>query len=762
IEAAIRDIYRFTTIRDLAGQVKPGVKQPETKKEKGATSQNRYRRKTTGRYTSRQVFESVSPVTRACCKVLQAISLFLIYGFAAAPLVMMFTIVFSAVRGTFTFGPAIFLFFAIGFSAFPMRLMISVLAKWLIIGRFQPGKHPVWGFYYFRWWLVTRIQAFSGIDIFTGTPVMSFYYRLMGATVGKNCIIDTTLCAIYDLVAIGEDTCIGADTQLLGYRIEDGMLLLGTIKIGSRCFVGIHSALGLNTRMENDTRLDDLSLLADGEVMRSGESRRGSPATKAEVNLPKITESKAAYRHPILFGFIHMVLTVLLSIVMIITYVPSMIIVGFPFLIGGFHWSVVLLALLIAVPVHVIWFCLTIAGLKAMILGRLQPGVYPVESLLYLRKWMVDVLLGISRSYLHPLYTTIYLPPWLRLLGAKIGVRAEIATVTQLTPDLINIEDESFFADGSMIGGRHFFRGHVQFAFNRIGRRSFVGNNAILPLGSEMGHNCLLGVLSSPPAQFKQTPNGTEWLGAPSFKLPHRKKVKGFDTAVTYQPTLKLYIQRFFIDTLRILIPYYIAAAGGIIFFVLIALISNLSTWMTFIFTPPIALSSALFVALCVVGLKRLLMAPFKPVIKPLWCTYVWWNEVINGAYETIGAPVVAPLMGTPFINWYLRLMGCKIGKHVFLETALFSEFDLVEIGDYAALNMGVVVQNHLFEDRIMKSSYLKIGNECSVGNMSVVLYDTEMQQGASIGPLSLLMKGETLPPFTRWLGIPTSMYMAE
>jgi hypothetical protein len=38
-----------------------------------------------------------------------------------------------------------------------------------------------------------------------------------------------------------------------------------------------------------------------------------------------------------------------------------------------------------------------------------------------------------------------------------------------------------------------------------------------------------------------------------------------------------------------------------------------------------------------------------------------------------------------------------------------------------------------------------------------VVLYDTEMQAGASIGPLSLLMKGEVLPPHSRWLGIPTA-----
>jgi hypothetical protein len=116
----------------------------------------------------------------------------------------------------------------------------------------------------------------------------------------------------------------------------------------------------------------------------------------------------------------------------------------------------------------------------------------------------------------------------------------------------------------------------------------------------------------------------------------------------------------------------------------------------------------------------------------------------------------MTPLMGTPLIAPCLRMMGCKVGRWVFLETTLFSEFDLVEIGDRAALNLGATIQTHLFEDRVMKSDRLKIGPECSIANMAVVLYGTEMQRGSSLGALSVVMKGEVLPPFSRWAGIPT------
>src|SRR5262249_47939759 len=171
---------------------------------------------------------------------------------------------------------------------------------------------------------------------------------------------------------------------------------------------------------------------------------------------------------------------------------------------------------------------------------------------------------------------------------------------------------------------------------------------------------------------------------------------------------------------------------------------------------PCVAVLLGFATVMAAAGIKMLLIGRFEPTAKPLWCSYVWLNEVVNAVYESVAAAAAAPLMGTPFLAPLLRAMGCKIGRWVFLETTLFSEFDLVEIGDDAALNLGATIQTHLFEDRVMKADYLKIGDRCSVGNMAVVLYGSEMLEGSSLGPLSVLMKGDTLPAFRRWHGIPT------
>jgi non-ribosomal peptide synthetase-like protein len=348
------------------------------------------------------------------------------------------------------------------------------------------------------------------------------------------------------------------------------------------------------------------------------------------------------------------------------------------------------------------------------------------------------------------------MPPLLRMLGAKIGARAELSVIAQLSPDLVVMDEESFFADGSIIGGMRVHRGHFELAVNRIGRRSFLGNSAVLPVGASIGSNCLLGVLSSPPRKTECMPDRSEWLGAPSFLLPHRTKVEGFRDADIYKPSTEKYASRLCVDALRIAVSSCIEILGLICLIAwLIWAFAHLSLLLTLALSPVVGVLLTGMMVLCVVCVKKMALGTFEPVIQPLWSPYVWFNEVINGAHESVAAPLLGPLLGTPFFASYLRLMGCKVGRHAFIETTLFGEFDLVEIGDHVALNPDVVVQNHLFEDRIFKSSRLVIGDNCSVGNMSVVLYDSAMGEGSSIGSLSLLMKGESIPPHTHWEGIP-------
>jgi non-ribosomal peptide synthetase-like protein len=264
-------------------------------------------------------------------------------------------------------------------------------------------------------------------------------------------------------------------------------------------------------------------------------------------------------------------------------------------------------------------------------------------------------------------------------------------------------------------------------------------------------------VQSTPPVATSCTPNGTRWLGSPSFELPSSQGFTCFKAEETYQPTPALYRTRAMIDAMRILLPMQLTAAGIVGFVGLIILARMyLPLWVALMCVPLISMLLAWAAIMMAAGIKDMVLGPFEPVVKPLWSKFIWLNELVNGIYESTAAPALLPLLGTPFAVWALRQMGCRIGRHVFMDTTLFSEFDLAHIGDYAAVNYGATIQTHLFEDRILKAGHLEIGNGANVGNMAIVLYDTKMGLGSSLAPLSVLMKGETLPPLSRWYGVPT------
>jgi non-ribosomal peptide synthetase-like protein len=751
LHVTIRDAYKFSTVRELAAHL-------ATLAERAPVDAGPHPQPVP---PSQAVLAIQPRWVRATTAALQAASTYLLYGLSALPLGILFLLGRGFLLGEVSTGRLIVGSALVILLTLPARILISIVGKWLLIGRYRAGSHPLWGFYYLRFWLANRLHTSSGVGVLAGTPLLPLYFRLMGARVGRHTTLDTTNGAIWDLLRIGEETSIGADTQLLGYRVENGMLVLGHVDIGSRCFVGLHSALGLDVRMEDGARLDDQSLLPDRQVIPAGEGRRGSPALPAEVALPAAPATAPVRPRPILFGAAHLVLLQLLSLTSMLSLLPLLaLLLSLSLLAQGRGVGLAVAWLAVSVPVGVGITCLYLAALKRLVLSRVQPGVYSIYSGLYLRKWLSDGIMRSARALLLPLYTTLYLPPWLRLLGARIGARAELSTIWYFAPELCRIAEESFFADGSIIGGKRIFGGRVELGENYIGRRSFVGNSAILPVGTGLGERCLLGVQSLPPvhgaAEGRITADGTEWLGSPAFALPRRPKVGNFDDTVTFRPTARLYAQRAVIDALRIVIPGYIGLSVGCASLLLLnAALTRYGVAGMFAAAPLISLAGSLVSTLLVVALKWLVMGAMKPVIKPLWSMYVWLNEMVNGAYESVMAPAIAPLLGTPFIAPILRLLGCRIGRHAYIETTLFSEFDLVEIGDFAALNAGAVIQNHLFEDRVMKSSHLKIGAGCSVGNMAVVLYDSEMHDGAVLGPLSLLMKGEKLAAQQRFHGIP-------
>ena len=104
------------------------------------------------------------------------------------------------------------------------------------------------------------------------------------------------------------------------------------------------------------------------------------------------------------------------------------------------------------------------------------------------------------------------------------------------------------------------------------------------------------------------------------------------------------------------------------------------------------------------------------------------------------------------------RAMGMKIGRKVFDCSRSITERTLTEVGDYANLNEGAVLQAHSLEEGVFKSDYIRIGSGCSIGPGAFVHYGVTMGDHVVLDADSFLMKGEMLDSHTGWRGNPAKM----
>jgi non-ribosomal peptide synthetase-like protein len=641
----------------------------------------------------------------------------------------------------------------------PMMTALTVAAKWLLLGRLKPGRHPLWGSMYLRWWTVRSLLRLVPVNCLAGTPILPLFLRAMGARIGRNVHVDSHHVLGFDLLSVGDDTVIESDTSIPGWRIHGGELIFGTVAIGSDCHIGSNTRVGLNTVVENGAQLGDLSRLCDGGRVPAGDRWAGTPARP--VGRDKDLDALAANPAPatragqVWASLAHIAWMPVPLVVPTLASLPGIVLMLHLYYDDAWAW------LPLGIPAAAITFvvshALLIAGIKRVLTGRLEPGQHPVNSGIYRRRWVIDQLMALSLQTLYTLYSTVYVAPWLRLLGARIGRLAEVSTVSQLSPDLLNVGERSFLADSVAAGATKTAGGWVTLSETTVGDRAFVGNFALLPAGARIGDGALIGVRSQPPEDGCAAP-GSAWLGSPPLFLPRRECCLSYSAESTYEPTRTLRWQRASIEFFRVIMP---AAFGTTLWGSQVVALSELlghdvSIPVVLAVFPAVALALMGLCTLTVVGLKWLLVGRYRPRIAPLWSPFVWRAELVTGLYEGISVALLLDgLRGTPFLAMVLRMMGARIGRRVFLDTTDMTEFDLVHIGDDVAIGDTATLQTHLFEDRVMKMDVVEVGSGCSVGGSAVVLYGGRMGEGSSLDELSLLMKGETLPAGSRWSGIP-------
>jgi non-ribosomal peptide synthetase-like protein len=355
---------------------------------------------------------------------------------------------------------------------------------------------------------------------------------------------------------------------------------------------------------------------------------------------------------------------------------------------------------------------------------------------------------------------TLFWPHWLRLAGMRIGRKCEISTIIDVVPELVEIGEETFFADGIYLGGAAVSRSAVTLAPVRLGRNSFLGNHAVVAGGERLPDDILIGIATVADARLFAP--GQSRFGHPSFDLPRREVVE-MDRALTHDPSAIRYANRLFWELLRFALPVTPLLLTALWYAALAAGARSAGPWtFALLVIPGAALLPLAGLCAVVLALKWLLIGRVRPGQHALWSCWCSRWDFLFVAWAKYASRILQQLEGTSLLIGYLRLIGLRIGKSAVLgpQFAQVVDPDMIDIG--AGATVTAMFQAHTFEDRVLKVDRVTIGAGATLGAATIPLYGALIGEGAHVGPHSVIMKHEHLRPGLRYQGVPTRVLGRE
>ena len=645
----------------------------------------------------------------------------------------------------------------------PVSVGFTMLVKRIALGRYRPLRAPVWSSYYLRHWVTVQSARLIPWPMLEGTVFHNAVLRLLGARIGRRVHIHRGIHLHrggWDLLEIGDNVTLGQDSHLGLVELDRGDIVVGPIVIGADATLQSRASVEHDCRIGAGSVIAPLSVVDAGSTVPPGELWDGVPARRVghAPAAPALTGG-GRRMSPVMHGLATLaaegIATMLgaLPVGVLALLLCDLLDVG-----ENEIWTwiydpkldpqvlaVVLGVTVISLPVRLVWSAVLV---RAM--GRVKPGVIDRWSLGYIRVWLKSAAVFNAGQWLSG---TLMWKQWLRLAGATIGVKCEISTIFDVTPELVTIGAETFFADGIYLGGAEITRGTVRLAPIVLGRNTFLGNHAVIPAGEVLPDDILIGI--STVAHASEIAAGQSRFGRPSFDLPRRQVVE-MDRSLTHDPSLIRYINRMFWEVLRFVLPVGPLLAT-VLWYKLLVEGAPESTDLEFalIVIPLATLAPIVAMCLAVTVAKWLLVGRVRPGQHALWSCWASRWDFVFVVWARYANAILQQLEGTFLLTVYLRLMGIRIGKLAVLGPQ-FSQVvdpDMIEIGDGATVT--AFFQAHTFEDRVLKVDKVRIMAGATVCAGTVPLYGCVVGEGVHVGPGSVIMKQEHLLPGLSYQGVP-------
>ncbi len=639
----------------------------------------------------------------------------------------------------------------------PGRMLVTAAGARLLLGGIGAGEYPRGGKIHLRLWLAERLADEMGVANIGGAVWMRVYARLLGATVGTHVDLHS-IPPVSGMLTLGNACSIEPEVDLTGHWLDGDVLHLGRVTIGANARIGGRSMLCPGVSVGAGAEVAPGSAVFGRIPPDTAWS--GAPAQEVGLARGPWADTRPPNRAAWVLGYAGA--GAIISLLPAIAVVATLVTFSGP-LRSSTSLGDAARTAFAYLPPAVVLALVVLAGLILLLVRLLSIGLvgghHPIHGRRAWQAWSVLRVLDEARTWLFPLYSSMLTPVWLRALGARMGSGVEASTVLMI-PTLTTVGEGAFLADDTLLGGYELGGGWLRVEQVKVGKHAFVGNSGMTAPGRKVPKEGLVAVLSAAPRRTKAK-TGTSWLGSPPTRL--RRQAEATDDSRTYNPPSRLKVARALVELLR-LVPVVLAAGIGLgVVILLEALAIGIGWAAAAVLSGVILMVAGALAAGAATAAKWVLVGRLTVSDHPLWSSFVWRNELADNFVEVIAAPWFArAATGTPVLNVWLRSLGAKIGKGVWCETYWLPEADLIDLRDGVTVNQGCVVQTHLFHDRVLSMDRVILRAGSTLGPNSVILPAASLGRHATVGPVSLVMRGESVPDKTRWIGNPIGPWLDD
>ena len=224
------------------------------------------------------------PILQPLITVIFIFTACIIYGLSLAPSILFFNYVYESILTSSIFLKALYIgitlslcFFIFGIS---LILIVGIIFRLLPI-KPKPGIYSIGSLNTIKWGLCgafLKLVNLAFLDFITPTFLNIFYFRLVGAKIGKNVQLNSVSINDPWLLEIGDNSVIGGSASINCHTVEGGNLILEKVKIGKKCTIGAQSLVWPGCEIGDRSILATKSVLKKRTKVGVREIWKGNPA----------------------------------------------------------------------------------------------------------------------------------------------------------------------------------------------------------------------------------------------------------------------------------------------------------------------------------------------------------------------------------------------------------------------------------------------------------------------------------------------------